>query len=343
MKFGMFYVMQRPDQVSDEYIYDTEIEQMVAADALGYHSIWIAEHHFDSFGVCPSITLAAAAVAARTRRLRVGMAVVLLPLHDPVHLAEELSVLDQLSRGRLEVGIGRANGRHEYHGFNVPFEESRARVDEGVAILRGLWTQERFSYQGRFREVHDITLVPRPRQKPHPPLYMACNSADTVPIAARHGLPMLTSFLVADQALAERREVYRRVSAEAGYPEADVEARLAQTWHVRFVYVAETERQALEDARDHVMGYHRAIDARTGRFRDTTTLNWEQQVNGGPAFCGTPDQVAERIAGFRERTGITNLMCFTSVRAMEPAKVLRSMELFATRVAPQFTEAPALA
>ena len=344
MKFGLFFVMQRPDHLSERAIYETEIPQMVAAEDLGYDSIWIAEHHFSNFGICSAPQVLAASVAGQTKRLRVGMGIVLLPLHDPVQIAEELAVLDLVSGGRLDVGIGRASTTVEYSGYSVPYEESRARVDENLTIMRGLWTQDPFSYSGRFRQVNAVSAIPKPLQKPYPPLYLACNSAETVPIAARHGLPMMTSFLVLDQALVERREVYRQASAEAGFPAAEVEARIAQTWNIRFVYVADNERDALDDPKEHMMGY---LGAATGRPNSIlrqggrAERSYEDYLRAGTAFYGTPNQVVDQIGAFREYTGIENLLCFMSVRAMDPAKVMRSMELFAAKVMPHFKTAPA--
>src|SRR6266536_375788 len=124
MKFGLFFVLQRPEHLSERQIYETELAQMVAAEEFGYDSIWIAEHHFSNFGICSAPQVLAASVAGQTKRLRVGMGITLLPLHDPVQLAEELSVLDQLSGGRLNVGIGRASTGAEYSGYNIPHEES---------------------------------------------------------------------------------------------------------------------------------------------------------------------------------------------------------------------------
>jgi luciferase family oxidoreductase group 1 len=335
MKFGLFFVLQRPDQVSERYIYETELPQMVAADQLGYDSVWIAEHHFSSRGVCSAPAVVAGAVAGQTKQLRVGMGITLLPLHDPIAVAEELAVLDQVSGGRLDVGIGRSATDNEYSGYNVDHAESRPRVDEGLEILRGVWTQDPFSYRGKFRQVHEVSVIPRPLQRPHPPLYLATNSAETVPIAARHGLPMMASFLVLDQTLVERREVYRQVSAEHGHDPAGVAARLAQTWHIRFVYVADDARAALVDPRHHLMEY-------VANARPSTS--YDEHLANGIAFYGTPDQVTEQIGRYRERTGVENLLCFTSVRAMDPARVLRSMELFATRVMPHFSrsEPPAV-
>lgn len=338
VKFGLFFVLQRPEHLTEAQVYQGEMPLMVAADQLSYHSVWIAEHHFADFGVCPSPQVLAASIAGQTKNLRVGMGISLMPLHDPIALAEELAVLDQVSGGRLEVGIGRASSTIEYSGYSVPYDDSRPRVDEGIEILRGAWTNDQFSYQGKFRTVEPITLVPKPRQRPHPPLYLACNSEDTVPIAARLGLPMMASMLVGARALVQRNEIYRQVSAEHGYAAEDVAARIAQTWSIRFVYVDEDERAAHDTPREALLGY---LGAALGRYRgslieaDRTEFDYEEYLKGGAAFVGTPDRVAEQINRFHAYTGVNNLIGFMVMRALDPVKVLRSMELFATKVVPQ--------
>jgi luciferase family oxidoreductase group 1 len=313
--------------------------QMRAAEDLGFDSIWIAEHHFSSFGVCSQPLVLAAAIAAQTRRLRIGTGITLVPLHDPIQLAEEIAVLDQVSGGRIDIGIGRASATLEYRGFDIPYGESRARVDEGIAILRGAWTQDPFRYSGQFRRVPEISLTPKPLQKPHPPLYFACNSAETVPIAARHGLPMMASMIVRDEQLAERHEVYRAEALAAGHAAPDIEARLADTWAIRYVYVSEDERAALADPREHLIGYQEEAGARAraeGREDRRAGQSYEERLAEGTAYFGTPDQVAARIRAFRDRSGVNNILCFMSFRALDPEKALASMALFAQRVMPHF-------
>jgi alkanesulfonate monooxygenase SsuD/methylene tetrahydromethanopterin reductase-like flavin-dependent oxidoreductase (luciferase family) len=249
-----------------------------------------------------------------------------------------LAVLDVLSGGRLDVGIGRASTDAEYTGYNIPHTESRARVDEGLEIMRRAWTQDPFSFSGRFRQVQEVSLLPKPLQKPHPPLFLASNSPETVLIAARHGLPMMSAFIVLDDALAERSEVYRQASAEHGHPSAEVEQRLAQTWNIRFVYVAEDAHAAISEPREHLLGYLGAATSRprsNARPRLFADKSYEEILESGAAFYGTPDQVVERIGRFHERTGINNLLCFMSARAMPLPKALRSMELFTAKVMPQ--------
>ena len=209
MSFGLFYLMQRDEQWSEQAVYDSDLEQMLAAEALGYTSVWIAEHHFNDYGLCPAPTVLAAYVAARTTTLRVGMGVSLLPLHHPVDLAEQLAVLDVASGGRLDVGIGRGGTLQDYQTFRSDRDDSRARVEEGIALMQRCWSGAPFDFAGRFHTAERLHVRPRPIQRPHPPLYIAANSEDSVLSAARLGLPALSSFFVPVPELQRRHAVYR--------------------------------------------------------------------------------------------------------------------------------------
>jgi len=140
MEFGLFFLMQRDEAWSEQAVYDSGLEQMLAAESLGYSSVWIAEHHFNDYGLCPAPPVLAAFVAARTTTLRLGMGVSLLPLHHPVDLAEELAVLDVVSGGRLDVGIGRGGTLQDYQTFQSDRADSRERVEEGIALMRRAWS-----------------------------------------------------------------------------------------------------------------------------------------------------------------------------------------------------------
>ena len=155
MDFGLFYLMQRDDQWSERAVYDSGLEQMLAAEALGYSSVWIAEHHFNDYGLCPVPPVLAAFLAARTRALRLGMGVSLLPLHHPVDLAEQLAVLDVVSGGRLDVGIGRGGTLQDYQTFQSDREDSRARVEEGITLIQKAWSGEPFDFAGIYADPRD--------------------------------------------------------------------------------------------------------------------------------------------------------------------------------------------
>src|SRR5687768_7972235 len=196
MEFGLFFLMQRDEAWSEQAVYDSALEQMVAAEPHGYASVWIAEHHFNDYGLCPTPPVLASFVAARTRSLRLGMGVSLLPLHHPVDLAEQLAVLDVVSGGRLDVGIGRGGTLQDYQTFQSDRGDSRARVEEGIALMRECWSGQPFSFAGRFHTAERLHVRPCPPQRPHPPLFVASNSEDSVRSAARLGLPTLSSYFV---------------------------------------------------------------------------------------------------------------------------------------------------
>src|SRR5262245_23332346 len=217
MDFGLFFLMQRDEAWTESAVYESALDQMLAAEALGYRSVWIAEHHFNDYGLCPAPPVLASYLAARTHTVRLGMGVCLLPLHHPVDLAEELAVLDVVSGGRLDVGIGRGGTLQDYQTFQSDRGDSRARVEEGIALMRHAWSGVPFDFQGRFHSAERLHVRPRPAQRPHPPLFIAANSEDSVVSAARLGLPTLSSFFVPLHELERRHQIYRETARTAGH------------------------------------------------------------------------------------------------------------------------------
>src|SRR3989475_6413493 len=150
MEFGLFFLMQRDEEWSEQSVFDSGLEQMLAAEALGYSSVWIAEHHFNDYGLCPAPPVLAAFVAARTTSLRLGMGVSLLPLHHPLDLAEELAVLDVVSGGRLDVGTGRGGTLQDYQTFQPDRDDRRARLEGGIPLMHPSRTAAAFQFDGAY-------------------------------------------------------------------------------------------------------------------------------------------------------------------------------------------------
>ena len=338
MRFGLFYLMQRDPDWSEQAVYDAELAQMDLAEELGFEAVWIAEHHFSDYGLCPVPPVIAARVAARSRRLRVGMGVSLLPLHDPVMLAEQLAVLDQVSEGRLDVGIGRGGAGPDYGTFGVDYKESRDRVEEGIDLMRRCWSGEEVNFTGRFRSVEGVRVTPRPRQRPQPPLYIAANSADTGLHAARMGLPTLSSFFIPAPELARRREAYREEALNAGHEATAVESMIAQSWGMRCVHVASNGDSAIGAARGPFMAYQARLGGRANvrdRLSHARLRPFAEYLEQGLAIFGNPDQVVDGLARYGEETGFDKVMLLMAVAGIPSADVVRSMELFAARVMPQ--------
>src|SRR2546427_748941 len=188
MRFGTFYFFQAVPWLSHDEVVHRELEQMEWTEELGFDQIWLTEHHFIDYGLAVDPGTLAAVAASRTRRVRIGLAAAILPFHHPLRLAEQTALVDIVSRGRLEVGFGRGNRPAEFRGYNVPQQENRDRFEEAVEIITQAWTQmEPFSYEGRFFTIRDTRVMPKPLQKPHPPVYQVCGSKESIEGTAARG------------------------------------------------------------------------------------------------------------------------------------------------------------
>jgi alkanesulfonate monooxygenase SsuD/methylene tetrahydromethanopterin reductase-like flavin-dependent oxidoreductase (luciferase family) len=348
MDFGLFFLMQRDEAWSEQAVYDSGLEQMLAAEALGYHSVWFAEHHFNDYGLCPAPPVLASFVAARTTTLRLGMGVSLLPLHHPVDLAEQLAVLDVVSGGRLDVGIGRGGTLQDYQTFRSERGDSRARVEEGIALMRQCWSGRPFDFQGRFHSAERLHVRPAPVQRPHPPLYVAANSEDSVLSAARLGLPTLSSFFVPLDELRRRRHLYREAAVAAGRPDAEIAALERQSWVMRVVHVAPDHDEALRVTEPAFMGYQRKMavlrtESTGGSVPDSFDRSllrlrpFGDYLDDGWAHVGTPDEVRAGLQEYLDASGYERVLLVMALPGLATDLALRSMRLFAEEVAPAMT------
>src|SRR5947207_6994266 len=176
MRFCTQQLLTFRDWQTEADVYAHALEEARLADELGFEAVWLAEHHFSSYGVCPWGAVLAAAIARETRRVRIGTSVVVAPFAQPLRIAEEWAMVDILSGGRLEFGIGRGYQPKEFRGLGVSMEKTRERFDEAVEVIRSAWTDERVTFEGEFYQVRDLHDLPRPVQKPHPPLWTAAVS-----------------------------------------------------------------------------------------------------------------------------------------------------------------------
>jgi luciferase family oxidoreductase group 1 len=345
MDFGLFFLMQRDESWSEPAVYDSGVRQMLAAESLGYHSVWIAEHHFSDYGVCPAPSVLASFVAARTATLRLGMGVSLLPLHHPVDLAEQLAVLDVLSGGRLDVGIGRGGTLQDYQTFQSDRSDSRKRVEEGIAVMRQCWRGQPFDFQGRFHSAERLHVRPRPVQQPHPPLYMAANSEDSVRSAARLGLPTLSAFFVPVDELRRRHDVYREEAAAAGRPPTEVEWLERQSWGMRVVHVATGHDEAVRATEAPFMGYQQRLaqlrsEGTGGGLPDSFDRSFvrlrpfREYLDSGVALIGSPDEVRRGLQAYLDATGHRRVLLLMALPGLATEPALGSMALFAEEVAP---------
>ena len=354
MRFGTFYFFQAVPWLSHDEVVHRELEQMEWTEELGFDQIWLTEHHFIDYGLAVDPGTLAAVAASRTRRVRIGLAAAILPFHHPLRLAEQTALVDIVSRGRLEVGFGRGNRPAEFRGYNVPQQENRDRFEEAVEIITQAWTQnEPFSYEGRFFTVRDTRVIPKPLQKPHPPVYQVCGSKESIEGTAARGWPMLNSVLRgnAEQQLVTNREAYVTAARKAGRSEAEI-ADLLERWGVsRQIYVAPTDAQAQAESKDAEMWYQESFrrfviperieeahPSLQPHFRQLAErlakINWDDLVRETVAF-GSPDTVARKIEAMRA-LGVGHVLCWMNFGGLPQDKIRRSMELFEREVMPHF-------
>jgi alkanesulfonate monooxygenase SsuD/methylene tetrahydromethanopterin reductase-like flavin-dependent oxidoreductase (luciferase family) len=326
MQFGLFggAKTERGAGMEDSQGYESFIEYVVEADRLGFRQLFMVEHHFTGHGqVSASMTLLSY-LAAKTRAIRLGTAVVVLPWHNPVLVAEQVATLDLLSGGRIDFGVGKGYRQAEFDGFCIPMVEASERFDEALEIIRKAWTEKgRFSHHGKRWHYDNIVVEPAPLQRPHPPLWMAAGSKDSIRRAAREGYHLLLDQLAQVDQIAERIALFRQECGRAGRaydPGMVATARALQMIH------HESERAEAYDTRRRVLGVigDLARDKLPTRVEDDTA-----------ALLGTPDEVIARLKQL-EAGGATNILL------VDPNASVGNLRAFAREVMPAFQPARAV-
>ena len=287
-------------------IYAMALERIVIMDKTGYDAVWLAEHHFSSFSVCPSVHMMGVMAAARTQRLRIGTGVSLAPFYNPLRLAEEVALLDVLSGGRVNWGAGRGFERSEFKAFGIAGEESAPRFHETVDIVLKAWSNDKLSYQGKYHSYEGVEVLPKPLQQPHPPVWMAASSLSAIEWAAKKGFSILMDPHSSRRDLRQKRRHYSAVLKEAGHDESDRIIPMA-----RLIAIDETAEKARAVARraaewtvaSYVGGSHHRQEVRTFDSKDPIEFYLDDVV-----LHGTPDSVVDQIAELAGDAGLAYLM-----------------------------------
>jgi alkanesulfonate monooxygenase SsuD/methylene tetrahydromethanopterin reductase-like flavin-dependent oxidoreductase (luciferase family) len=353
MRFGWLTLALSPSPEEDAARIDQQIEQVCYAEALGFGDVWLTEHYFTGESVYNDALLFAAAIAMRTERIRIGFAVLQMPFHHPVRLAVQLSLLDNLSRGRIDVGIGKGTVFNEYEfiGYGLRSADSRERLEEAQDIFTRLFRETPLTYKGKYFNLHVPELRPRPVQMPGPPLWRSVISPSSFTDCGRLGIPILTSRLPVDR-IAERWTLYEAGLIEGGHDEATRTRLLEQSALWRNVYVAESDAQAedelsslLLETRHHMM--HIRTDLNPADFNiDPVMLNpWTNPavsdaealpfILATGSIFGSPKRVREQVAELRD-VGVRHLLCQTGFGDMSHAQNMASMRRFGEEVMPAF-------
>jgi alkanesulfonate monooxygenase SsuD/methylene tetrahydromethanopterin reductase-like flavin-dependent oxidoreductase (luciferase family) len=343
MRFGTFVFSISHDPSEDHQVIENTLREVELAEAIGLDAVWLTEHHFDGAVAYADPLVFGAAVAMRTRRVRIGFAVVEMALHHPIRLAVQTSLLDNLSRGRLIVGTGRgsAYNEFEYLGFGTTMDEGRQRMAEAEDLLVKAWTGEDIEHTGKHWHLSFPRLRPPPYQKPHPPLVRACIGEASMLEMASIGRPVLIGVQTLDT-LRQRLHRYTETMLKAGFEKEAVDNALDQTWAQRALYVADSDEEALDVATKALKRYRHHLDEARRRYNPGGLPPRKPGVPPSPnemvehAFlAGTPKRVAEQVAALRE-AGVRNLLLNVNVGQMPPERVERSMKLFGEKVLPMF-------
>ena len=355
MKFGLMYEIQIPEPHYpgiEQERYKQVLAQAELADQVGFDYFWTVEHHFlNEFSHCSAPEVLYGAISQRTKRIRIGHAVALLPsqYNHPVRVAERVAVLDILSDGRADLGTGRSTTLIEMDGFEVNPEETKAQWEEAVSIIPRMWTEDPFSHEGRFFNIPARSVIPKPVQKPHPPIWVACSQPDSFRAAGEMGLGVLCFNLAGYGQLTERVEMYREGLKHANpvgqfvndqlaalclihCAEDDEEARaVAAPEGVWFVNKAE-ELYRPWQGRDVPDSYKYAVNAVQQERVDKTA---QDHLDSGAFAMGNPDTVIKVMRKYQE-AGVDQVLCFMQMGNLDHFRIMESIKLFGRQVIPYF-------
>ena len=348
MEFGMFHEFRCAPGGGHDEAFASAFAEIDAAERMGLDVIWLSELHMDPVrSVLSSPLTVASAVAVRTRRIRIGTAVQVLPLAHPVRIAEEAATVDHISRGRLIFGVGRSGLPRGYDGYGISYGESQARFPEALALIKRAWTESNFSYQGKFFSGKNVNLSPKPFQRPHPPIRVAANSADTFPVVGALGDAIMVAGRIGPlKDLIPNIATYREAWRAAGHVgRGEVYLRIP-------VYIAETDARAREEPEDSIMTFYRllgarieasadasgvrAVERRAERGRGLQTITYEEALRD-KLVVGSPARVVERLIQLREELGFDGILAELNCGGLiPPARVMNSLRMLCEEVLPRF-------
>ena len=310
MKVSVLQFFSWPDRsVPLAEIYRRALERIEVMDRTGYDTVWLAEHHFSTYSVCPSVHLMGMHVADRTTNLRIGMAVSLAGFYHPLRLAEEVALLDVLSGGRVSWGAGRGFDPTEHRVFGVEPADSYPRFREHVEIVHRAWTNDRLTYSGRFWNFDDVEVLPKPAQVPHPPIWLASTSPEAIEWSAERGYSIMLDPHASHSGIAEKRRQYETLLVAAGHSPVGREMPMA-----RLLAVAETRAEAYDVAR---RGAAWMVGSYIGQKSIQSALmtaaapppDLVQRYLDEVIVWGTPASVRDDLVRLREELPLDHLVC----------------------------------
>jgi alkanesulfonate monooxygenase SsuD/methylene tetrahydromethanopterin reductase-like flavin-dependent oxidoreductase (luciferase family) len=341
MRIGVFLFPESRDPSKDDVIIDEALEEAKTAERLGADAVFLAEHHFD--GNCGYVDppVFAAALSQVTSRIKIGFAVLQTSLYHPLRMAEQISLIDHLTKGRLIVGLGRGSlvNTHEYEGFQIDPDSAQERFEEIEKILFDCWAGEKVQHSGKYWNFEIPMLRPRPYTKPHPQVLRSVASTGSLVAMAKKGRPLIIGAPTTRHA-AERVALYRTTMKEAGFSQNEVDKAVSECWVARPAILGPTTEEA-----EKGLVYLKAMQD----YRSKQSIAFQQKFAAASAqtqeprmLCGTPDDIRPEYEAIRD-TGVGGVIIRFRQGPMPLEFSLRSLELFMKEIAPAVREAPRVA
>jgi alkanesulfonate monooxygenase SsuD/methylene tetrahydromethanopterin reductase-like flavin-dependent oxidoreductase (luciferase family) len=340
VEFSAFFLCTRPDGGPAERIYSETLEHVKIADELGYDATWFAEHHFSNYGYLPNPLLFAVKIAQQTPRIRVGTGVLVMPFWNPVRIAEDIAMTDQLTDGRLEIGVARGYQPYEYSRFGLHRDDARDQTDESLEVMLKALTERAFTHDGPAHQIPETTIYPRPLQQPRPPIWLASSSRESFDLGVRHGLKAITTTSTRPIEVIKASWQHYLDAREAAGVSGPTDFSVQQN-----VVVAPTDAEAREQM-SHVLYNNRQAQAlRSDTQRVEDGVSAELPYEGEPTldqlfeertFSGSPETVVRKLRAYTDICDIRRLNCVFRLGSMSPETVAQSIRLFAAEVMPHF-------
>jgi alkanesulfonate monooxygenase SsuD/methylene tetrahydromethanopterin reductase-like flavin-dependent oxidoreductase (luciferase family) len=347
MEFGMFHQFPVVPGGRETDAFAQAFDQVDAAERYGLDAMWLAELHVDpARSVLAAPMTIASAIAARTERIKIGIAVQVLPLCHPLRIAEEAATVDQVSKGRLIFGVGRSGLPRTYEAYGIPYGESKDRFAETLHVIEQAWTQPRFSHEGKYHRFDNVAVTPKPYQKPLPPIRVAASSPDTFPAIGKLGYPI---FVMPRGTFSDMRpsiESYRAAYRAAGHEgHGQVYMRVP-------LYVGDTAERARSEPEPSIMKFFReqaarlrasanragtsASEGRADRAAMLDTLTYEDAIRG-KIIIGTPERAAEQLRALQDELGLDGILAELNTGGLIPHDcVVNALRLLCEEVKPVF-------
>lgn len=346
MKFSNFLFTEARDPSMDGQIIDEALKEAQLCDQLGMETLWLAEHHFDgNCGYVDPVTFAAA-IAATTKQIKIGFAVAQVSLHHPVRLAENMAILDNMSHGRIIVGLGRgtAHNIYEYQGYDLDPHEAQERLNESQEIMMRCWTETDIVHEGKFWNLRIPICRPVPYTKPHPYVIRASSSEGSMVQLAKEGKPFMMN-IQSIETIQHRMDLYRTTMSEAGYDDEYVQKMVDQCWVWRNIYVSDTDAKAEKiglPAFKSMLEHRKKMREKTAKEQGLN-MSHDKMIKAPAArtqpehslLCGSPATVAEEIKRIKD-CNVGGLILTFRQGPMAYEDAAHSIELFMKEVAPEF-------